>query len=142
MASTTAVTTPELTCCSTINAFALLSLDALCCIPCCMGCGGCFGKYDSCISSAIDDTKTKPGQERMGSVCMLQCMAAMFLPFTCCGCCWACCGTCVPCATGVLNLAKNNNRVVDNVKPVTKPPADQTFERELNNFTRDFLNNK
>jgi len=137
-------TADELTCCNTINACALLSLDALCCIPCCMCCGGCCGKYDTCVASAFDDLKSKPGQDRMGTVCMVQCIAAMFLPFTFCGCCWACCGTCTSCASGVIKLAKNNSTapVTPTNDAVITPPPKQTFERELNDFATDFLNKK
>ena len=113
-------------CYSTITACALLSLDAICCIPCCMGCGGCCGKYEPCVTSAVPGFETEPGQERFGVVCLVQCMAAMMLPFTFCGCCWACCGTCTPCAVGVINLVKSNNDPVT----ATKPPKKQTFERE------------
>jgi hypothetical protein len=126
----------EVTCGSTLKACALLTADAICCIPCCMCFGGCCGKYEPFAASAFSDLKTKPGYERFGAVCLVQCMAALFMPFTCCGCCWACCGTCTPCATGVFNMVKSNDAPAKQNNAVTKPPTEMEINREIikNNF--------
>ena len=135
-------TVDEMTCGSTLKACALLTADALCCIPCCMCFGGCCGKYEPYAASAFSDLKTKPGEERFASVCLVQCMAAMLMPFTCCGCFWACCGTCSPCARGVLYVVKSNDAPVAPSTTVTKPPTDQDIDREIRDFTNNFLAGK
>jgi hypothetical protein len=132
----------EVTCGSTLKACALLTADAICCIPCCMCFGGCCGKYEPFAASAFSDLKTEPGQQRFGTVCLVQCMAAMFMPFTLCGCCWACCGTCTPCATGVFNMVKSNDAPAKQTSAVTKPPTDQEINREILDFTNNFLAGK
>eukprot|EP00798_Chlamydomonas_sp_ICE-L_P012056 gene12056-15160_t len=76
----------------------------------------------------------------------------------CCMCCGGCCGkydTCVASAfddlkskpgqeSGVIKLAKNNSAapVTPTNDAVITPPPKQTFERELNDFATDFLNDK
>lgn len=88
----------DVTCAFTVKACACLSLDAVCCLALCMGCGGCCGRYQPCVMSLEGVDGSTPGPERCQAVCAVQCMAAMVMPATLCGCLWGCCGTCTPCA--------------------------------------------
>lgn len=128
----------DVSCLSTIKACAFLSADAICCIPCCMCFGGCCGKYEPYSASAFD-LKTKPGQDRFAATCLVQCIASMIMPFTLCGCFWACCGTCTPCCRGVFNMVKRNDSKVVPSTTVTKPPTEQDINRDIQDFTNNFV---
>jgi hypothetical protein len=136
---TTKTTEEAVTCQSTIGACALLSLDAICCIPCCMCFGGCCGKYEPFATKAfggIELKEIKPGHERFQTVCFVQCLSAILMPFTCCGCCWACCGTCAPCAIGVIKSINGHEEHKIIPTDSTKPPIDQIIERVVLDFAK------
>jgi hypothetical protein len=131
-------------CQSTMCACALLSLDAICCIPCCMCFGGCCGKCGPFSAKAFGGNEfsdIKPGKETneaFQTVCFVQCVAAILMPFTCCGCCWACCGTCAPCAMCVIQKVNGNNdaKIIPIDSTEIKPPMDQFIDRAILDFAK------
>ena len=106
-------TNEEVTCMRTLHGFAWLSLDALCCLTFCTGCGGCCGRYEPFVAKVVTGMQTSPGSERSTAVCAVQCLAAIVLPLTFCGCLWGGCGLCTPCVNGIV-------KCVEDVE--TKPP--------------------
>jgi hypothetical protein len=128
----------DVTCCFTLNACARLTVDALCCIPCCCGCGGCCGRYKPCVAGAFPEDAVKElfeensGSERCLETFAVQTFSALILPWTLCGCFWACCGLATPCARCTLQCVikqdeKNKKRtpVIDS-KPVVQ---EETMKR-------------
>jgi hypothetical protein len=117
----------DITCGLTLKAFGLLTLDAICCLPCCCFFGGCFGKYLPFIYKLdpISAEQTKPGLETCAAVCNIQTGAALLLPITCCGCCYCCCGLGKPCAKMAFRKMQNNENHVS-INPVLKAPEVQT----------------
>ena len=100
----------DITCCLTLKAFGLFTLDAICCLPCCCFCGGCFGKYLPFVYKLdpVSSAQTKPGSETCSAVCSIQTGAALLLPCTCCGCLYCCCGIGTPCAKMAFRQMQNN----------------------------------
>ena len=112
----------DITCCITLKAFGLLTLDAICCLPCCCFCGGCCGKYLPFMYKLdpVSSAQTKPGSETCGSVCLIQSLSAILLPCTCCGCFYCCCGIGTPCAKMAFRKMQNNeNRVYSSSVPTS-----------------------
>lgn len=104
----------DITCLWTVKTCALLSLDAVCCLPCCCFCGGCCGKYAPCVASSIPSdgnifSKTA-GSDRCLETCTLQTIASMLMPLTLCGCLWGACGLATPCARGALQKVMSRDR--------------------------------
>lgn len=90
----------DIDCCWTLKASALVTGDAICCLPCCCCCGGCCGRYSPLLAHLAQES-IEPGAEACQATCMAQLYAAILVPFTCCLCMWGCCGTATPCARAV-----------------------------------------
>jgi hypothetical protein len=115
----------DIDCCLTLKACALLSGDALCCIPCCCFCGGCCGRYNPCIINIDPSQSLKPGSERCQANCYIQSIAAMVMPCTFCGCLWGGCGLCTPCAKGVAQCTMGVESRANSKVVVAQPPPVQ-----------------
>jgi hypothetical protein len=123
----------DITCCFTLQACARLSVDAVCCVPCCCFCGGCCGRYNPIVIGLFPNNVAQhvnPGWDRFGLTCITQLIAASVLPSTFCGCCWAGCGLCTPCTRKVIEkvsqVEKNNTKTT--VEEPTSPPIVLTIE--------------
>ena len=108
-------TDEDVTCCFTLNVCARLTVDAVCCLPCCCGCGGCCGRCMPCVADALPDEVFKGARDTSSDVCMATCttqfFAACLMPWTLCGCFWACCGLATPCARCAINTMIERNKV-------------------------------
>lgn len=83
-------------CARTAKTCGLLAADAACCVACCNRCGGSWGRDRAFVLAAVPgilDVETE--LDRMQQTCLLQLLAAVFMPLTCCGCCFGCCGACI-----------------------------------------------
>jgi hypothetical protein len=116
----------DIDCCFTIKACALLTGDAILCIPCCCFCGGCCGRYSACISKIESKELGKPGTERCGMNCQVQTLAGILMPITLCGCLWGCCGTCTPCVRGIVQCTMG----VEKRAEVQPPQQSDTMTRD------------
>lgn len=117
----------NVTCLFTIDVCARLTVDAFCCLPCCCACGGCCGKYRSCVVGASEIEKTfsppAPGFDRFMETCFVQASAACLMPFSLCGCLWACCGLATPCTAYVVDTIKSRDtsKVLTQTIPMAAP---------------------
>ena len=110
----------NLNCFNTIKLASYLTIDSICCVPCCCFCGGCCGKYNACVLGLFPNEaqSIQPGFDRFSSTCHIQMMSWTTMTFTCCGCCWACCGTCTPCAKFIAKqVVKNETSANQNISP-------------------------
>ena len=58
-----------------------LTIDAICCLPCCCFCGGC----SACTLQEVDDENTDRC-ERITVTCQAQTTTCFLMPVTKCGC--------------------------------------------------------
>ena len=125
----------DITCCLTLKTFGLLTLDAICCLPCCCFCGGCCGKYLPFVYKLDEKAaeQTKPGSETCSVVCCIQAGAAILLPCTCCGCLYCCCGIGTPCAKMAFRQMKKNENNTrfhsSSIMPITAPEIQAPVRR-------------
>ena len=121
-------------CSFTLNLCSRLTVDALCCVPCCCFCGGCCGKYQPCAAGAFPESETKDikqGSETFMITCYTQLMSGILMPWTFCGCCWACCGLGTPCVKSVYRKVRSNDPVQKNVS--VTPPPQQDMQQDIPN---------
>jgi hypothetical protein len=120
----------DVTCLFTLKACAQLSVDAVCCIPCCCACGGCFGRYQPCIAESFPDQfEKKGGGNRSVETCFVQTVTGILMPFTCCGCLWACCGLATPCARCVIGCVVTQDEKNNAQSTIHLPPIPETMEK-------------
>ena len=121
----------DIDCAWTLKASLLATIDAICCVPCCCGCGGCCGRFNPYILQlASDDDEYKQGVERCQLTCMTQMVAGLIVPCTCCLCCFGCCGLATPCARGVARCVmsvENEKKTIGNANSVH--PMEQQMSR-------------
>ena len=95
-ASETVDDVEEFGCARTAKTCGMIAADAVCCVACCNRCGGSWSRERAFVLTAVPgilDVETE--LDRMQQTCLLQLLAAVFMPLTCCGCCFGCCGACI-----------------------------------------------
>lgn len=121
----------DIDCRFTLDLCARLSVDALCCLPCCCFCGGCCGRYKPCAAGLFPEESKdiEKGSDTFMVTCWIQLLSGILMPSTLCGCLWACCGTATPCVKCVYNKVKkveSDNKAVE--VATVAPPTQQNME--------------
>lgn len=112
----------DIDCVWTLRASSLATLDAICCMACCCGCGGCCGRFNPFIIHAVqlipEEDSINPGIERCQMTCIVQSIAGVVVPCTFCLCFFCCCGIATPCAKGVVECITSVENTNTKIHPV------------------------